>query len=205
MAGAYTRKYTVTNNGEVTSSGPVTLSLTSNSSSDFAVADGSCGPIAPNDSCMLSVRYTPATTGSDTAGLLFSNNGTQFLSSELSGTGVLPAEFTITAEEGLDFGRLVPGEVDLAVCRGEEHRWRDRRVHVGAAAVRRQLHLDHEQQLRGHQLHGRPRVPADPGDGGAGHVHGSDVSTLADVVISPDNYVRNLGPITLTGTATTTI
>lgn len=205
MAGAYTRKYTVTNNGEVTSSGPVTLSLTSNSSSDFAVADGSCGPIAPNDSCMLSVRYTPATTGSDTAGLLFSNNGTQFLSSELSGTGVLPAEFTITAEEGLDFGRLVPGEV--------VSRYVVVKNTGGVTAGFMSVQLQSDDSFisitsnsceginftagRECQLTLEMAVPDT--------FTGSDVSTLADVVISPDNYVRNLGPITLTGTATTTI
>ncbi len=75
------------------------ISISHTNASTFIIGTGTCGTsLAAGSSCTISVTFTPAAIGSATATLSVSDNAAGSLqTSSLTGTGVAPADFIVTA------------------------------------------------------------------------------------------------------------
>ncbi len=97
----------------VTNSGNEAASITSvgTGSSQFNVTNGCGSSLAPSSSCQLTVTFTPAGAGNQSATLSITDNSGNAASTQtvsLQGTGVIPA--ITVAPNPLDFGIVLVGQ-----------------------------------------------------------------------------------------------
>ncbi len=102
---------TITNTGAV-ATGNISATLGGTNPGDFA-RTSNCTTLAPNDSCTVNVIATPTVLGSRTATLTVQANPGGMVVTNLSVTGLAPANLTI-GPAVLNFGDTIQGKIAVA-------------------------------------------------------------------------------------------